>query len=307
MSRASSVPPSLLFSGPRGVGKFQAAATLAKAQNCLEQDGDACGRCSVCSRIDRNEHPDVLILRPEGAGRQLKADAVRRIVADTPFRPFEGRRRVAVLVDAERMNKTAANTLLKTLEEPPPWAQLILVTSNAAALLSTILSRCQVYRFSPLAIDELTDLLVSQHGIDRERAVLLSSLSGGSLTKALEFEQEGLTDLRDEALRIAALVVDGDEEKVLVPWGDALSKNVQLQLVLQFLVGILRDVAVAAAGGVVVYSDVREEIERLAEAQALSVWLEAQVLAESALKDLRDRYLNKRITTARLMSSLNRM
>ncbi len=166
MAACDTVPPSLLFAGPSGVGKLATALTLAKAQNCLTLTGDACGECSACVRIERGDHPDVRIARPEGAGHKLKTESVRRIVSESPFRPFEGRRRVSIFVDAERMNPTAANTLLKTLEEPPPWAIFILITSNAAALLPTILSRCQVYRFAPLAIDDLNEQLVAHHEID---------------------------------------------------------------------------------------------------------------------------------------------
>ena len=209
MVRSGRVPPSLLFCGPSGVGKLQAAMTLAKALNCSQSKTDACGACPACLRIDREEHPDVHIARPEGAGRQLRADAVRQIVRETPFRPFEGRRRVSILVDADRMNDTAANKLLKTLEEPPPWVVLILITSNAASLLPTILSRCQIYRFAPLAIEELSELLVSEHDVDRDQATLLAALSGGRLTEALSYRDEPLTDLRQESVRLLTVVARG--------------------------------------------------------------------------------------------------
>ncbi len=217
MASADTVPPSLLFGGHSGVGKIATALTLAKAQNCLTLTGDACGECSACVRIGRGEHPDVRIVRPEGAGRQLKAENVRQIVSESPFRPFEGRRRVSIFVDAERMTPTAANTLLKTLEEPPTWVVLILITSNLAALLPTILSRCQIYRFAPLAIDDLIEQLVTQHEMDRERATLVAALSGGSLPQALELEEEALVDVRNEALRIASVVVNGAREQDMVP------------------------------------------------------------------------------------------
>jgi DNA polymerase-3 subunit delta' len=303
MAAADTVPPSLLFTGPPGVGKLQAALTLAQALNCLERQGDACGECPACVRIGRGEHPDVGIVRPEGAGRQLKVDSVRQIVSETPFRPFEGRRRVSVLVDADRMNATAANTLLKTLEEPPPWAVLILVTSNAAALLPTIWSRCQVYRFAPLAIDDLAKLLVERHAIEPERATLLASLSGGSLQKALALEEESLADVRAEAVRIASIVVDGARAQDLVPWADRLSRDDRLLLLLQLLTGIVRDVASKLGGGAIVHRDLEAEIDRLAAGAPLSAWLDAYRLAEQSVENLRDRYLNKRITLNSLLAS----
>ena len=304
MAGADSVPPSLLFAGPAGVGKLEAALTVARAQNCLRLAGDACGECSACVRIGRGEHPDVRIARPEGAGRQLKAESVRQIVSESPFRPFEGRRRVSIFVDAERMNPTAANTLLKTLEEPPPWVILILITSNAAALLPTILSRCQICRFAPLPIDELIEQLVTRHEMDRGRATLLAALSGGSLPKALELAEESLVDVRSEALRVASIVVDGAREQDMVPWADQLAKDDRLMLLLHLVIGIIRDVATTLGGGAIVHRDLEPEIEKLASGAPLPVWLRAYHLVEQSLQDLRDRYLNKRITISCLLAAL---
>ncbi|GMR21876.1 MAG: DNA polymerase III subunit delta' [Acidobacteriota bacterium] len=304
MAAADTVPPSLLFAGPAGVGKLEAALTLAQAQNCLTLTGDACGECSACVRIKRGEHPDVRIARPEGAGRQLKAESVRQIVSESPFRPFEGRRRVSVFVDAERMNPTAANTLLKTLEEPPTWVVLILVTSNPATLLPTILSRCQIYRFAPLAIDDRITQLVTRHEMDRERATLLAALSGGSLPQALELEEDSLVDVRNEALRVASVVVDGAREQDMVPWADRLAKDDRLMVLLHLVIGIVRDVATTLGGGTIVHRDLGSEIEKLASGAPLPAWLRAFHLAEQSLRDLRDRYLNKRITVSRLLIEL---
>jgi DNA polymerase-3 subunit delta' len=307
MAASGRVPPSLLFTGPPGVGKLEAAMTLAQALNCQRQDGDACGVCPACERIAKGEHADVRVLAPEGAGRQLKVEGVRQIVSEAPFRPFEGRRRVAIFVDVDRMNPTAANTLLKTLEEPPPWAVLILVTANETALLPTLLSRCQILRFAPLASEEVAELLVSRHGVAEDRALLLAALSGGSLSKALELEQEPLTDLRDAAFRLAELPVKGGREQELVPWADTLSKEDRLLLLLHLSLGILRDVASRAGGGELVHRDRQTDIDRLARAAPIDIWVAAYGLAEGALEDLRDRYLNKRITMSRLLTSLNQL
>ena len=305
MARTRSVPPSLLFVGPSGVGKLAAAIALAQAMNCQESEDDACGKCSTCLRIAKGEHADVRLVRPEGAGRQLKADAVRQVVGEIPSRPFEGRRRFAIFVNAERMNPKASNILLKTLEEPPAWAVLILVTSNDAALLPTILSRCQIFRFAPLAPDALAALLETRYELDADRAQLLAALSGGSLTHALELVEEPLSELRLQALRLTSVAVQVGGAQELVSWADRLAKDANLLLVLQLVLGMVRDVTSAKAGGKLVHQDLESEIGQLASKATLDIWLLAYGIAESALVDVRDRYLNKRITVTRLLQELS--
>jgi DNA polymerase III subunit delta' len=307
MARARRVPPSMLFSGRAGVGKVRTAVTLAQALNCAVGDGDACGRCPSCLRIGRDEHSDVRVLRPEGKGAQIKVEGVREAIAEVPYRPFEGRHRVIVVVDAERMNPTTANTLLKTLEEPPPWASLILITANEASLLPTLLSRCQILRFSPLAPDELVEILVKERGIDESEALLLASVSGGGLSRALELQKEPLAELRSEALRIARVASDGALAGDLVPWADALSKESRLLIVLDLLLAVLRDVAAKTAGAAILHRDLEREVESLAKSLSLERWLTAYTLAEAALIDMRDRYLNKRITLSRLLVSFDEL
>lgn len=307
MTRSGRIPPSLLFSGKAGVGKLRAAVTLAQALNCRNAEGDACGTCAACLRIERGEHPDVRVLRPEGKGGQLKADAVRDAIAEIPFRPFEARRRVVIVADAERMNPTTANTLLKTLEEPPWWAMLVLVTANEAALLPTIRSRCQILRFSPLAPEELVALLVDRHAVAPESARLLAAVSRGGLARALELRDEPLRELRAEALRIARVAAAGGRERELVPWADALSKDGRLLLLLDLLLSLLRDVTAKLSGGHLLHLDLEREIGELAEERPLPLWLSGYQMAEEALIDLRDRYLNKRITMSRLLVSFQEL
>jgi DNA polymerase-3 subunit delta' len=301
--RSGRLPPSMLFSGPPGVGKLRVALNLAQALNCPRGGGDACGECSTCLRIARDEHGDVRVLRPEGRGGQLRAEGVREAVGRIPFRPFEGRRRVIILVDAERMNVTTANSILKALEEPPPWATLVLVTSNEAAILPTILSRCQIFRFSPIAPEEIRELLVRDHGMAAEKATLLAAVSGGGLARALELAAEPLVELRREALRIAGVVAEGGLERELVPWAEALSRESRLMLILELLLSILRDLAASLGGAPVLHRDIESEIDSVSRRAQLSAWLDSYSVAEETLVDLRDRYLNKRIAMSRLLVS----
>src|SRR5947207_953569 len=147
LSRAivrGTLPSSLLFAGPRGVGKRRTAMALAEAINCLEprkSDApdarvplDACGRCGSCSRIARGIHPDVIVVEPGDTG-SIKIEQVRDVIDRSAYRPFEGRRRVVIVDQADTLLAAAQNALLKTLEEPPSRSVFILVTARPDALL----------------------------------------------------------------------------------------------------------------------------------------------------------------------------
>jgi DNA polymerase III subunit delta' len=312
MLSSGQVPSSLLFSGPEGVGKLDAAMNLARALNCARTvDGgdDGCGECAVCRRIASGNFPDVRVVSPEGTGRQIKADAVRQVVNESPFRPFEGRKRVYVFEAADKMNATAANTLLKTLEEAPAWIVLILITSLEAAILPTLLSRCQKIRFLPLLPEEVTDILVSKHGFEPDEARLAASVSGGSLVRALGAKTEELGELRDEASEIARMVVQPPTHAELFARADRLAKHKELNGIVRLLVGLLRDVSCIAGGEAtsIIHFDLSDELGHLASRAPLDAWLQAYSLAEESLRDLEVRYANKRITLERIFLTFSEM
>jgi len=139
-----SLPPSLIFAGPAGAGKRSTATAVTQALNCLQpisQDFDACGTCAACTRITRGVHPDVLVVEPGETG-SIKIEQIREVIDRAAYRPFEGKRRVVIVDDADAMAAAAQNALLKTLEEPPSSSVFILVTARPDVLLPTVRSRC---------------------------------------------------------------------------------------------------------------------------------------------------------------------
>jgi DNA polymerase-3 subunit delta' len=138
----NTLPPSLIFAGPSGTGKRDTAVAVAQLLNCLNpQDGDACGECAQCTRIERGVHPDVLLIEPGDSG-SIKIEPIRDAIDRASYRPFEGKRRVVTINDADALVPAAQNALLKTLEEPPPSSVFILTTSRPDMLLQTVRSRC---------------------------------------------------------------------------------------------------------------------------------------------------------------------
>src|SRR6478672_7672105 len=129
------LPPSLLFAGPAGVGKHLTALAVAQFLNCLKPSKtDACGTCAACTRIARGVHPEVLFLSP-GDSAAIKIDQVRDVVDRAQYRPFEGRRRVVIIDEADALVAAAQNALLKSLEEPTPSSVFILVTARPDVLV----------------------------------------------------------------------------------------------------------------------------------------------------------------------------
>ena len=184
--RKERIPSGLLLWGPEGVGKRLAAFEMAKAVNCLDMQGDACDACLSCRKAISGNHPDIKLIVPAGKARMIKVDVVEDMNQTTAFRPFEGRRRIFIIEEADRMNEAAQNHFLKTLEEPASPTLFVLVTSHPRALLPTIRSRCQPVRFGSLRVETVADLLVRQRGVDPVTAEAAAALSQGQMSRALD-------------------------------------------------------------------------------------------------------------------------
>ena len=201
-----SLPPSLIFAGPDGVGKCRAAVALAQLLNCQQPTPtDACGVCASCKRIARGVHADVLLIEPGETGT-IKVDQVRDAIERAAYRPFEGRRRVVIVDDADAMVIEAQNALLKTLEEPPSGSMFVLVTSRPDLLLPTVQSRCQRLRFGRLSPGDVAAVLMRSHGYQPADAHASASVSDGSIGAALEGGSEGFVDARDAAMQLLQTV-----------------------------------------------------------------------------------------------------
>lgn len=200
---------SFLFVGPAGVGKRRFAMRLAQGLLCParpEAAMDPCGVCPACLQVDALTHPDLETVRKPDEKSFLPLELLigdkehrgreglcRRIA----LKPFMGGRKVAIIDDADFLNPEGANSLLKTLEEPPPRSVLILIGTTPAKQLPTIRSRCQLVRFRPLAEDLIGEILLSEGIVgDAREARRLAAQSGGSVQRAVALADKGISDLR---------------------------------------------------------------------------------------------------------------
>jgi len=191
-----------LFSGINGAGKRTLAGEFAKALNCERADTlhDACEKCSSCLKARHASHADIIFIAAEG--QFIRINAIREIQERMKFKPLEGGWRAVIIDDADKMNDHAANALLKTLEEPSAANILILVSSRPYSLPATIISRCRHMRFNPLPATAVSRFLGEQRGMDRQKASLLAGLSGGSVGRALELDQEDISAYRAEIMQL---------------------------------------------------------------------------------------------------------
>ena len=205
-ARGGTLPPSLIFAGPAGIGKRMTALALAQLVNCLSpQPEDACGTCAACTRIARGVHADVLLIEPGESGA-IKIEQIREVIERSAYRPFEGRRRLVIIDNAEQIVPAAQDALLKTLEEPPTSTTFVLVTAAPELLLPTIRSRCQRMRFGPLAPAEVAAILIARHEFTEADAHTAAAVSDGSVGQALEGSSEAFREARHAALQLLETV-----------------------------------------------------------------------------------------------------
>ncbi|MGC9398557.1 MAG: DNA polymerase III subunit delta' [Anaerolineae bacterium] len=188
------LPHALLITGPESVGKETLALTLAQAMLCTAPAvaDRPCRSCSACRRVDSRNHPDLRVVAPQEEGGTVKIDQIRDLQRALNLTPNESRCKIGVLTDFERATHSAANALLKTLEEPPSYAHLILLATSSDQLLPTIVSRTQHLPLHPLSRRVVTEGLVNMYQIPPERAQRLARLSGGRVGWAIQALEDPL-------------------------------------------------------------------------------------------------------------------
>jgi len=216
-ARAGRVSHAYLFVGPAGVGRYDAAKAFAQLLNCERphaQSGDACGECRACRQIAADQYPDVrtvdvergLLLDNDPDEQKKKVIGIAQIRAlrrEVSFPPLEGRVKVYIFVGADTMQAEAANSLLKILEEPPPQVIIILIAETTVPLLPTVVSRCQLVRFTLVPTAEIEQALVFRHHLDPGRARFIAALAGGQLGRAITWATSPeAMEWREQALNL---------------------------------------------------------------------------------------------------------
>jgi DNA polymerase-3 subunit delta' len=294
---AGRLPHALLFSGPPGIGKALLARRLAGRIACTDAAHAPCGECAGCRQVLAGTHPDLLLVsapdrtRKAGRKKEIGIEQARELKRFAQLQPAVAARKVAIVDDADRLSIAAQNALLKTLEEPPGHAVIMLVTASPGALLPTVRSRCQRVVCQPLADAEVEAALTAA-GVAAETAAALAALAEGSPGRALA-QRDGWGAAEREAM--ATLLADltpGRYGSVLAMSKGLGSNEAETAARLDGLLEFCRTAAQAAVAA--------------NDRDALDVALRRAAAVEAAARTLRWRNPNRVLLTEALALQLAR-
>ncbi|OZV12603.1 DNA polymerase III subunit delta' [Tissierella sp. P1] len=241
--RNKSISHCYLFKGEKGLGKRNLALAFSKTLLCREGQAEPCNKCSSCIKFDSENHPDFKILSPEKG--IIKKSEIEKLINSMATSPFESKRKVFIIDDCDMMRLESQNALLKTLEEPPEYINIILVTSSSSKLLPTILSRCQIVKFYPLDISKIIDLLMRDYGIDENRAKFIAGITKGSVEKSIELaESNSFFDKREEIIKIIDGLLKGDKTKALTSMDFFNENKENIEEILDIILYWFRDLLI---------------------------------------------------------------
>jgi DNA polymerase III subunit delta' len=296
-----------LFSGPPGLGRRILALRFAQALNCPTPiaPGMPCGVCRDCKQIEAMQHPDLTVVQADSEGGILKVDQIREARKALTLKPYMSKYRVALFLRFHEANDNAANALLKTLEEAPSYAVLILTADSPEQLLPTIISRCEVLRLRPLSVEAVQNELENR-GFETGHAKLIAHISGGRFGYALRLTQDAaLLEKRDERLNdLLTLLPASRVEKF--SYADKLARDKDaMRQTISFWLSYWRDVMLrtAQAETPLVNVDRNLEIEDIATRMDLSSVRPVVSGLEDALEKL-ERNVNSRLLAEVLLLDL---
>ena len=219
----NTISHSYLFEGQEGLGKRKVAQAFSKALLCKGSGDKPCNKCSSCIKFDTDNHPDFKILSPT-KGLIAKKE-IDELISSISTLPFESERKIYLIDQGDSIMLRSQNNLLKTLEEPPKYIVIIIVTSNVNRIIPTILSRCQNIKFHLIENRAIIDLLKKDYELGEEKASIIGSFAKGSMKKAIEMaESNEFFERREEIIKIIDEIVNGNKIRIFTA-SELLNKN----------------------------------------------------------------------------------
>ncbi len=305
-----------LISGPAGIGRRTLALRFIQAMNCpnITDSGQGCMQisCRTCRQIMEMTHPDLKILRVPAGKSEILIDQVRELQAFLMLAPYEAPYKVGLLLNFERATVQAQNALLKTLEEAPPRARILITVDSPESLLPTILSRCEPLRLRPLPQGKIA-ATINQTGITPEQARLIDHLSAGRYGYALQLlEEPEQVEERAEAIRSLSGCIPASLrkrfqliEELLPKKGDLSSQRQQARMILQIWQSYFRDAILLKANQSerMMNQNLVVEVERITKVFSVAQLHRLVSNCDLALERI-DRYCNLRLVLETFMEEL---
>ena len=269
-ARNKRIGQAYIFEGVKGVGKFTAARIFANAIHCTGSV-KPCGECPDCKKHAANTHSDLMIINEEGS---IGVDVIRAMNEELYIKPALSEKKIFIIRDADSMNDAAQNALLKSFEEPPQYAVIILLSENVKNLLPTIRSRGTRVEFEPFSEKEIHDYILRQYPLKRDIAQFVALYSGGVIGRAISIcEDEEFFNVRKNMFEVSASMA-GDRMSLLKV-ADAFgtkskAKFTGCDLYFDLYTAFMRDIVALKIGGRVINSDMIELLNSFSSKVTLS-------------------------------------
>lgn len=213
MIASDEINHAILFEGIRGIGKKYTAKIFAKSIFCTGED-KPCGQCPACMQFDSNSNPDFLFIKPDR--NVLKKEQIQDAIEFLSIKPFDSKYKIVILENFEKATIEAQNAFLKTLEEGPSYAIIILLTENSKNILDTVRSRVKLYKFTPIQSYKIAEFLINKFSIEEDEAKFYAKFSNGSIGNAIRMaENEDFKDKRRNYIELFDRALKGEKDYVL--------------------------------------------------------------------------------------------
>ena len=205
-----------ILNGEKGAGKKTLASIVAKTLQCEKGEADPCGTCKSCIQAESGNQPDIIIINHEKPSVISVEEIRTQIINTIDLKPYSSKYKIYIIPDAQLMNQQAQNALLKTLEEPPEYAVIMLLTDNVDRFLPTILSRCIVLNFKPVEPLQMMEYLVSQIGVDQAKARFCTDFAQGNLGKAVRLAiSPDYNEIKEDSIRLLRRLEEMEIEDIM--------------------------------------------------------------------------------------------
>ena len=283
------LPHAMMLEGSEGIGKLSLGMQMTQAIFCDSLTGDGCGVCRNCIKMMHDNHPDFMLIEPDG--NQIKNAQIESFQEFVNIKPYDAAYKVIIIKDADKMNASSQNRILKTLEEPPAHVIVIMLTTNSESLLPTVLSRSLIIKLSGVHQNLVVDYLKAQYETSQEEAEMIAKLSEGSIGRAIEYmTSDSFEEIRKHTEIILNSIHGKERSKLLGELSYFTAEKENIHKVLDYMILWYRDILLfkqAKAKHLLVHSQSIDFIKKLTRNLSLKKIIQNIEVIETTKRKLR--------------------